>query len=348
VAWPTPCNIGAIGSGPATTNLYSPLTPIRICDTRAGNPSALSGAASQCNGTANAGGAIAAGATKLINVAGSFGVPADATAVVLNITAVNPANGGYVTIFPSGSDQPFTSNLNYSTGEVVPNLVEVGTGSGDISIYSQSKTDVVVDLEGYTAPTASGGAGAGLYDPLATPARLCDTRAGNPSLLTGGDGQCNGASGAGERLSAWGNISVKVATNNAIPAGATAAILNVTAVNPGATGYLTVYPQGAAQPFTATVNYTAGQITGNRVIVPLSTNGATPGDISIFSSSAADLVVDVSGHYSVTGGQGVASPQKRLPSESVTPGRGTLRASAGGATSATTRPSAKGQLRSST
>jgi hypothetical protein len=167
-------------------------------------------------------------------------------------------------------------------------------------------------------------------------------------LLTGGDGQCNGASGAGERLSAWGNISVKVATNNAIPAGATAAILNVTAVNPGATGYLTVYPQGAAQPFTATVNYTAGQITGNRVIVPLSTNGATPGDISIFSSSAADLVVDVSGHYSVTGGQGVASPQKRLPSESVTPGRGTLRASAGGATSATTRPSAKGQLRSST
>jgi hypothetical protein len=242
---------------------------------------------------------------KTISVAGLFGVPANATAVVLNVTVVSPGYGGFLTIFPAGAPQPFTSNLNYSAGEAVPNLVEVGTGtSGDVSIYSQANTDVVVDLEGYTSPTASGGAGAGLYTPLAAPARLCDTRSGNPSNLSGGDAQCNGAGNAGKRLGNGGVIAVKVAGNNGTPVGATAAVLNLTVVNPSSGGYLTVFPQGAAQPFTANVNYSAGQVSGNRVIVPLSTTGGTPGDISIFSSASADVVVDVSGYYSAAGGTG--------------------------------------------
>ena len=298
------------------TGPYSPLAPTRICDTRPGNPSSLSGAAAQCNGpggVGTSGTTIPTGGSINVNVANgastsaaTFSVPSDATAVVLNVTAVAPSTSGYLTVYPAGSSRPLTSNLNYAAGEVVPNLVEVGTGSGgDISIYSQAKTDVVVDLEGYVAPAANGGVGAGLYNPLSSPARLCDTRAGNPSGLSGGDAQCNGVANAGERLGANGTIPVKVATLNGIPTGATAAVLNVTVVNPTAGGYLTVYPQGAAQPNTANVNYTAGQTTGNRVIVPLSTSGATPGDISVYSSSAADVVVDVSGYYSAPAATGV-------------------------------------------
>ncbi len=152
------------------------------------------------------------------------------------------------------------------------------------------------------APTSAGGGGAGLYNALPTPARICDTRAGNPSGLSGGDAQCNGgASNPGERIgSAGGTISVQVTGNAGIPVGATAAVLNVTSVAPSAAGYLTVYPQGATQPFAANVNYAAGQTGGNRVIVPLSVSG----QVSIYSLAASDVVVDVSGYFSASGGSG--------------------------------------------
>jgi hypothetical protein len=287
------------GSGP-----YSPLAPVRICDTRPGDPSALTANAAQCNGTANSGSTIAGGTIKVIHVGGFFGVPSNASAVVLNVTVVPHSNAGYLTIYPTGASQPFSSSLNW-TGGVVPNLVEVGVGSGgDVSIFAQAQTDVVVDLEGYVSPTAIGGPGAGLYTPLASPARLCDTRAGNPSSLNGGDAQCNGPANAGERLTAGGTQQVQVTGNNGIPAGATAAVLNVSVVNPAGPGFLTVFPRGATQPFTANVNYTGSQVTGNRVIVPLSTTGVTAGSVSIFRVAAADVIVDVSGYYSAAGGEG--------------------------------------------
>jgi hypothetical protein len=235
---------------------------------------------------------------------GSFGVPADATAVVLNVTVVNPIAAGYVTAYPAGGTQPFASNIDFVAGEVVPNLVEVGVGAlGDVSLFSSAGTDVVVDVEGYTAPTAAGGAGAGLYDPLSSPVRICDTRAGNPSGLSGPNDQCNGTNNAGMKLGANGNpstINVKVASSNDIPTGATAAVFNVTVVNTAAPGYLTVYPQGGTTPFASNLNYTTGQVTSNRVIVSLSGSG----EISIFSSASADVVVDVSGYYTAAGGSG--------------------------------------------
>jgi hypothetical protein len=289
------------------SNPYSPLAPVRICDTRAGNPSNLNTFPSnQCNGLT-----IPTGGTRSINVAnadngglGSFGVPADATAVVLNVTVVNPIAAGYVTAYPAGGTQPFASNIDFVAGEVVPNLVEVGVGAlGDVSLFSSAGTDVVVDVEGYTAPTAAGGAGAGLYDPLSSPVRICDTRAGNPSGLSGPNDQCNGTNNAGMKLGANGNpstINVKVASSNDIPTGATAAVFNVTVVNTAAPGYLTVYPQGGTTPFASNLNYTTGQVTSNRVIVSLSGSG----EISIFSSASADVVVDVSGYYTAAGGSG--------------------------------------------
>jgi hypothetical protein len=227
-------------------------------------------------------------------------VPADATAVVLNVTVVNPIAQGYVIAYPAGAAQPFASNINYVAGEVVPNLVEVGVGAlGDVSLFSSAGTDVVVDVEGYTASTAAGGGGAGLYDPLSSPVRICDTRAGNPSGLSAPNNQCNG-----DTVAANGTLPVKVANMNGIPAGATAAVLNVTDVNPQAQGFLTVFPQGSARPLASNLNYTAGQTTSNRVIVPLSVGGPNAGEISVFSAARADVVVDVAGYYTAVGGAG--------------------------------------------
>jgi hypothetical protein len=278
---------------------------VRICDTRAGNPSHLTGPAAQCDGLADAGSTIAAGGTLNFTVANAFAVSSSATAVVLNVAVVNPAAAGYLTVIPAGATRPFASNLDYVANQVVPNLVEVGTGSGgQVSIYSSARADVVVDLEGYVDAGAGGGPGAGLYDPLSSPARICDTRVGDPSNLSGGDAQCDGIDDAGRTLGTGRAIPVQITGNNGVPAGATAAVLNVTVVNPEAAGYLTVYPQGATQPFTANLDYAAGQVIANRVIVPLSTTGATPGQITVFSSAGTDVVVDVSGYYSVAGGTG--------------------------------------------
>jgi hypothetical protein len=282
-----------------TSGPYSPLSPTRICDSRAANPSNLSGIAAQCASN------VQAQSTKSIDVGGDFGVPGDATTVMLNVTVVNPVAAGYLTAFPGGSEQPGTASVNYAAGDVVGNLVEVALGTnGEVSFFSSATTDIVVDLEGYTSPTASAGVGAGLFNLLTPTARLCDTRPGNPSNLSGGDAQCNGSGNNGETLTAAGTQTIQVATNNGVPAGATAAVLNVSVVNPARGGYLTAYPAGTELPVAANVNYQAGQTTGNRVVVPLPTTGAASGQVALYSSQATDIVVDISGYYSSAGGSG--------------------------------------------
>ena len=85
-------------------------------------------------------------------MAGFFDVPSGATAVVVNVTAVNPAGAGFLTVYPTGQSLPRASNLNVTAGIVVANLVEVGVGTGgQISIYASTRSDVVVDLEGYVS-----------------------------------------------------------------------------------------------------------------------------------------------------------------------------------------------------
>jgi hypothetical protein len=193
------------------------------------------------------------------------------------------------------------SNINYVSGQVVPNLVEVGAGTaGEVTFYASMPTDIVVDVEGYTSEAA-----AGLYTALSNPVRICDTRAGDPSTLDSPPvNQCNGANNAGETLTAGDTKDIQVAGISTIPA-ATAAVLNVTEINPAASGYMTVYRQGGAPPTASNLNFVAGQITANRVMVPLSASGG----ISVYTSTSADVIVDVSGYYSAgTGSEFNAEP----------------------------------------
>ena len=281
----------------ATPGPYTSVAPLRICDTRAGNPSDLTGDAAQCNGTGDAGERLVAGTPLTINVGGSFGVPADATTAVLNVTASNADAAGYITVYPAGGSAPTASNVNFKANIRVPNLVEVGLGtSGQVDIVSNTDVDVVVDLEGYVAPESLGGAG--LYEALATPARICDTRPDNFSGLTGGDAQCNGTNDSGSRLSGGSVLNVQVEGNGGVPStGVSAVVLNVTAVNPSAAGYVTVYPGGTSPPTASNLNYQPGETVPNRVIVPLSSTGG----ISVTANQATDLAIDVSGWYTTTG-----------------------------------------------
>ncbi len=270
---------------------YTPLAPTRICDTRSGNPSSLSGPAAQCNGKT-----LAPGKVLDVTVENLAGVPASGvSAVALNVTAINPAGNGYLTVYPAGEAAPMASNLNFNSRDVVANLVEVGIGAGgQVAIVSNAATDIVVDMEGYYSVASS--PGAGYYDPT-SPARICDTRSGNPSSLSGPVAQCNG-----HTLSTGTTLKVAIGGVSPVPAsGVSAVALNVTAVDFTNNGYLTVFPAGGNPPVASNVNFVKGQgAVPNAVVVPLGSSG----DIEIFGNARTDIVIDVVGWYTSRGGTG--------------------------------------------
>jgi len=280
---------------------YNSLTPYRVCDTRAGTTTSDT---AQC-----AGKTLAPGATLTIPVAGtnpagatSGGVPSTATSVVLNVTVTDTTAASYLTVWPAGGAMPLASSVNWSAGQTVPNLVTVAVGTGgDVSFYNDlGNVDVVVDVEGWFDSTDTTG---GPYVPL-TPYRGCDTRAGNPSGLSGVDSQCGG-----KTLGAKKTITIQVAgtspsgaTSGGIPAGAIAADLTVTATDTSTPSYLTVWPAGVTQPLASNLNFVAGETVANNVVVALPTTGAGAGEVSIYNANgSSDVVVDVSGYYSTTG-----------------------------------------------
>jgi hypothetical protein len=319
---------------PVDSGPYHPLPPTRICDTR---PVSSFNPANQCN-SPEIQVAAPGGVDATINVAndgnggtGTYGVPDNATSVVLNVTATNAIAGGFLTVYPAGAALPNASNVNYQVGETVPNLVEVGTGSGgDVVIHSSpSDADLVVDVEGYTAPIPGGN----LYDALSSPNRICDSRAA--STFTSAN-QCEGPGQVAGTLGAAVPKVVTVVNGTTIPDGATAAVLNVTVANPTADGFLTVAPQGSQEPNASNLNYSAGETTANRVIVRLSASGK----IALWSSTPTDVIVDVSGYFTPVGGTGgtqlssngpplrvcdtrpagTATPINQCTSQTITPG----------------------------
>ena len=121
--------------------------------------------------------ALGAGGTLELVVGGSAGVSVDAVAGVLNVTVVNPAAAGFVTVYPCGVARPLASNVNFVAGQTVPNLVVSKLGAGGrVCLYAQQATDLVVDLAGYF-PAGSA------YVPITNPTRLLDTRTGASAAL---------------------------------------------------------------------------------------------------------------------------------------------------------------------
>jgi hypothetical protein len=97
------------------------------------------------------GAALGEGATLVLPVAGRSGVPATASAVVVNVTATEPTANSYLTVWPSDEERPTASNLNMGAGDTVPNLAVVPLAlDGTMSIYNHGGTShVIVDVVGW-------------------------------------------------------------------------------------------------------------------------------------------------------------------------------------------------------
>ncbi|AUG76230.1 hypothetical protein CFP65_1331 [Kitasatospora sp. MMS16-BH015] len=253
---------------------YRPLTPTRVLDTRLDHTT------------------LHAGGTLSLQLPGIYTGPGQAPkmpptytaeAAVLNVTAVSRTASGYLTVYPGKTDRPTTSNVNFTTGQAVPNLVTVPIGAdGTVQVYNAfGDTDVVVDLEGLYTPHLE----LGKRFTAEAPARLLDTR---PS----------------DSLGPGGETSIPIRGRNGVPSDATAVVLNVTATQPDAAGYFTVYPSGGTRPGTSNLNFTVGQTVANQVIVPIGGDGS----VRLYNFTGhAHAVVDLFGYYG-PGGESLLQP----------------------------------------
>jgi subtilisin family serine protease len=274
-----------------TPQAFHGLTPVRLFDSRPN----LTGVAESGFGPQGRTTPISAGGQVAVPVTGVAGVPADATAVVLNVTVTAPTSPGWLTVFPSGT-VPVSSNLNFVPGQTVAVHVTATVGpDGKVRFFnSHGNTHVVVDIAGWYGPT---GAGAALFTPLAAPARAIDTRPGTAGFAEAGFGP----NGRTAPLSQGAAIDVPLAGLGGVPADATAVMLNVTVTGPTAAGWITVFPTGAGAPQASTVNFAPNQTVANLVVVPVGTNGQVR-----FANALGNthVIVDVVGSYRPGGGAG--------------------------------------------
>ena len=236
----------------------------------------------------------AAGSVLELTVAGRGGVPGDAAAVLLNVTAVAPAGSGYLTVWPCGEPQPLASNVNYVAGDVVPNavLAKVGAG-GKVCVFTLAATDIIADVNGFVP--------AGGSPSSVVPARLLETRVGPGEKTVD-----HLFEGIGQRA-AGSVLELTVAGRGGVPGDAAAVLLNVTAVAGRVGGIRQCGRCGEPQPLASNVNYVAGDVVPYAVLAKV---GAGAGKVRAFTLAATDIIADVNGFvaggwFAVVGGGGV-------------------------------------------
>lgn len=262
---------------PAGACSFVPLDPFRLCDTRTSGPDDFR----RLN-------------PRLIRVpvAGRGGAPANATAAVLNVTAINRGGPAFVTVYPSATPMPTASNINLAArGQILSNLCTVKLGSnGAVAIYVEGDADFVVDLAGVYVP-ATGPTRAGRVDIRPSAVRVLDTR--------------------NRGIKVYPDHSVRVLLDGYVPAHATAAVVNITVNNSDAPGYFTAYPLGRNRPLASNLNVGAPRQTRAVCAMVKLGNSASDGKkgFAVYSSHGAHVIVDLFGYVT---GEGAAVSENGL------------------------------------
>ncbi|WP_159042294.1 peptidoglycan recognition protein [Streptomyces sp. H021] len=243
---------------------FVPLAPKRLMDTR--------------EGLGVRKGPVGSGEVVTLPVtAATGGTP---TAVVLNVTATNPTQNptqpSFVSVYPSGTTRSSASNLNFTPGQTIPNLVVVPVVDGKVSFFNnQGTVDLIADITGYFSDGDAGATHANFG-----PKRLMDTRTGTGVR----QGPVSGGS----------VVTLPVAGIGGVPAtGIKAVVLNVTATNPTEASFVSVFPSGTTRTSASNLNFTAGLTIPNLVVVPV-----VDGKVSFFNNSGSvDLIADITGYF---------------------------------------------------
>jgi hypothetical protein len=273
----------------ATPSLFTAVTPCRVFDTRVGPGSCTSAPSVPVK-------AVGPGGVLAVKVTGMGNVPADATAVVLNVTAVGATASTFISVYPASPTPPKVSNLNVASSAPVPNLTVVPVGPGGVVDFfnDAGSVNLIGDVSGYFSA-----AGASAYT-AAVPCRVFDTRLG-----TGG---CTGSpTFTAGLVGPKGVLKVKVTAVAGVPDTATAVVLNVTAVSATHPGtYVSVYPDSPTQPAVSNLNVNSAAPVPNLVIVPVGPGGVVDfynaaGSINLLGDLAGWFAPGTSASYTTTG-----------------------------------------------
>lgn len=246
---------------------YEPVVPARLVDTRTGN--------STIDGDDLGDGAFDDGEIRAYSIAGRGGVEGDAVAAVLNITAIQPSQRTFFTVWPCTADQPTASGLNAVPGVNRANELLVALDdNGDVCVYVKGSAHLAIDVVGQLGDVSS------LRS--FSPQRFLDTRASGETF----DDElvAIGPLGDGETL------EVQIAGRGKVPIGATSVVVNVTVAAPTGVGYVTLFPCQDTRPLASSLNYVGGVNGANDVVAQLSSDGK----LCAYVFAGTHLVLDVS------------------------------------------------------
>ena len=248
----------ADGSGSSDPPGFSAVDPVRVVDTRTS-------------------GRVGVQSVVVVDVPAVDALDRVA-AVVMTVTVVNPAESGFVTVFPCGEARPDASNINYAAGVTRAATVFSKLGvENQVCVYTYAETDILVDVTGVYYDTST-------LQPL-TPYRLADTR---KTLIVDDDS----------------TLVVDVKGRGGVGEDATHVVVTLTAVNASMPGFLTAYACDGDRPDASNVNYFAGDTVANQAVVPL----ASDGTICVYSYASTNILVDVAGFF--VGVDAVAQPTR--------------------------------------
>jgi hypothetical protein len=211
-------------------------------------------------------------------LAAQCNIPSSAVAYSFNV-AVVPRMGnplGYLTVWPTGQQQPVVATLTNQTGTIVSNAAIAPAGiNGEISVLPSNDTDLVIDINGFFAAPSAGGLS--LYS--TPPCRAFDSR----KIFVVVHGLLKVPV-----LGALGNPCVP-------PANAKALVFNATVFPKGPLNYLTLGQDGQPQPLAWNLNAADGAVTPNMAIVA-ARNGSIF-TVDAYADGVTQLILDISSYF---------------------------------------------------
>lgn len=249
-----------------------PVEPYRLTDTRS-------------DGT----GRLAGREVRFVPVRGRGGVPAEASAVSVNVTAVDPSEPGYLTVWPCASrteQPPLASVVNFVAGQTRANAAVAGIGStGGLCVFSLVAVDLIVDVMAFV----QGDVG---VNPI-LPHRVFDSRESTGIL----------PAGRVERITFAGR--------GGVPSDADSVFAVVTTTESLAPGYVTIWPcesRTERPPLASVANFEDGGAVASNGLVALADDGAA----CVYVYASTHLVLDVTAWVSADSVVRAVVPERLL------------------------------------
>ncbi|MBX7098945.1 MAG: hypothetical protein K1X89_14645 [Myxococcaceae bacterium] len=215
-------------------------------------------------------------------------LPSWATAMVINVTVVDPDGAGFVSV--SAENVVRASTLNFGAFSTTANLTVVGLDAGGqiSAVVGGASADVVMDVVGYTTLEGAADWNRSLWFNSITPIRLLDTRASDvPTMVCAGS-------------------PVKVNVGHPASPGlrnARSLFANITVVSPTASTFVRAYAWGSSPPGTSSVNAAAGAgAVPNLALVNTAPDEFGNRSIAVeVGAGCAHVVVDAMGYFTPDG-----------------------------------------------